>query len=155
MYKQLDDLKVIGYSNSDFTGFIDSHKSTSRYIFILVGESISLSSSKQTLVTTSTMEAGFISCFEATSHGVWLKFLISGHRIVDAISKTLRLYCDSSTAVFIVKNNKSCSQSKHIDIKYLSIRELVKDKNVVIGHVSTVWLVLLSFPRLKNSDALM
>ena len=34
---------------------------------------ISWRSTKQTLTTTSTMEAEFISCFEATSHGVWLK----------------------------------------------------------------------------------
>ena len=34
------------------------------------------------------------------------------------------------------KNNKSASRSKHIDIKYLVIREKVKDKKVVIGHIS-------------------
>lgn len=83
------------------------------------------------------MEAEFVSCFEATSHGVWLKSFISGLRIVDSISKPLRLYCDNSVVVFMTKNNKSGSQSKHIDIKYLAIRECVKDKKVVIEHVST------------------
>jgi len=36
----------------------------------------------------------------------------------------------------MAKNNKSGSQSKHIDIKYLAIRERVKDKKVVIEHIS-------------------
>ncbi|XP_059285919.1 putative receptor-like protein kinase At3g47110 [Lycium ferocissimum] len=36
-----------------------------------------------------------------------------------------------------LKNNESDSRSKHIDIKYLAIREHVKDKKVVIQHVST------------------
>ncbi|KAK6125641.1 hypothetical protein DH2020_040617 [Rehmannia glutinosa] len=40
-----------------------------------------------------------------------------------------------ATAVFMAKNNKSGSQSKHIDIKYLAIRERVKEKKVVIEHV--------------------
>ena len=57
MYKRSDDLKVIGYSDSDFAGYIDSRKSTSRYIFMLAGGATSLRSAKQTLVTTSNMES--------------------------------------------------------------------------------------------------
>ena len=83
---------------------------------MLASGAISWRSTKQTLVTTSTMEDEFASCFEATSHGVWLKNFISGLRIVDSISKILRLYCDNSVAIFIAKNNKSGSRSKHIDI---------------------------------------
>ena len=36
----------------------------------------------QTLTATSTMEAEFVSCFEARLHGVWLKSFIFGLRIV-------------------------------------------------------------------------
>ena len=35
MYKGSDYLEVIGYSDSDFTGCVDSRKSTSGYIFLL------------------------------------------------------------------------------------------------------------------------
>ena len=64
------------------------------------------------------MEAEFISCFEAISHGVWMKSFISGLRIVDSISSPLIVFCDNSTEVFLAKNNTSKSRSKHIDIKY-------------------------------------
>ena len=67
-----------------------------------------------------------MSCFEARSHGVWLKSFICRPRIVDSISRSLKLYYDNSAAVFMAKNNKSGSRSKHIDIKYLAIRERVK-----------------------------
>ena len=83
------------------------------------------------------MEAEFVSCFEASLHGVWLKSFISGLRIVDSISRPLKLYCDNSATVFMAKNNKSGSRSKHIDIKYLAIRERVKEKKLVIEHIST------------------
>ena len=43
--------------------------------------------------------------------------------------------------VFMAKNNKSESQSKHIDIKYLAIRERVKDKKVVIEHIRTELMI--------------
>ena len=34
---------------------------------------VSWRSAKHALIATSTMEAEFVSCFEATSHGVWMK----------------------------------------------------------------------------------
>ena len=72
-YKQSDDLEFICYSNSDFVVCVDSQKSTSAYIFMLVGEAISWRSSKQTLVTTSIMDVEFVSCFEDTSHVCMVK----------------------------------------------------------------------------------
>ena len=66
-YKHSDHLEVIGYSNSDFAGCIDSRKSTSGYIFILAGGAISWRSKKQSIIASSTMEVEFIGCYEATS----------------------------------------------------------------------------------------
>ena len=142
MYRRTDTLEVIGYSDSDFAGCVDSHKSTSRYIFMMGGGAVSWRSAKQTLIATSTMEAEFVSCFEATLHAIWLKSFISGLRIMDSISKPLRIYCDNSVAVFMAKNNKSGSRNEHIDIKYLAIRQHVKEKKVVIEHVSTELMIV-------------
>ena len=41
----------------------------------------------------------------------------------------------------MAKNNKNGSRSKHIDIKYLAIRECVKEKKVVIEHVNTELMI--------------
>lgn len=76
---------------------------------MMAGGAVSWRSAKQTLIATSTMEAEFISCFEATLHGGWLKSFISRLKIMDSISKPLRIYCDNSVAVFMAKNNKSGS----------------------------------------------
>lgn len=108
-YRRTNNLEVIGYSDSDFVGCIDSRKSTLGYIFLMAGGAVSWRSAKQTLIDTSTMEAEFVSCFEAISHGVWLKSFFSGHRIIDSISRPLRIYYDNSAAAFMVKNNSSGS----------------------------------------------
>ncbi|XP_073049616.1 secreted RxLR effector protein 161-like [Primulina eburnea] len=113
-----ENLQAIGYSDSDYIGCIDSRKSTSGYID---DGSVSWRSTKQILAATSTIEVEFVVCFEATSHVVWLKSFISRLRIMDSISRPLRIYGDNSAAVFMAKNNKSGSRSKHIDIKYLAI----------------------------------
>ena len=70
IYKRTNELEVIGYSNSDFAGYVDSPKSTLCYIFIVASGAVSWRSAKQTLTATSTIEAESISYFEATSHGV-------------------------------------------------------------------------------------
>ena len=70
IYRQTDNLDLVGYSEADFAGCVDSFKSTSGYIFIMAGGAISWRSIKQTLIATSTMEVEFVSCFEATSQGV-------------------------------------------------------------------------------------
>ena len=136
-YKQTNCLEVIGYSDSDYVGCVDSRKSTSDYIFMLDGGAVSWRSVKQTLTITFTMEAEFVSYFEATSHGVWLKSFVSRLRVADSISKPLKLYYDNSAAIFMAKNNKSGSPNKYIDIKYLAIRESVKEKKVVFEHINT------------------
>ena len=81
MYRRTDNLEVVGYSDSDFSGCVDSRKSTSRYIFLFVGGAVSWKSNKQTLTE-------FVSCFKATTHGVWLRSFMSGFRIVNSVSRT-------------------------------------------------------------------
>uniref|UniRef100_A0A2N9F3Y6 Retrovirus-related Pol polyprotein from transposon TNT 1-94 n=1 Tax=Fagus sylvatica TaxID=28930 RepID=A0A2N9F3Y6_FAGSY len=49
MYRRTDNLEVIGYSDSDFAGCIDSRKSTSGYIFMMASGAVSWRSAKQTL----------------------------------------------------------------------------------------------------------
>ena len=141
MYRRTNNLEIIGYSDSDFVGCVDSRKSTSGYIFMFTGGVVSLRSVKHTLIATFTMEAEFVFCFEVTSHGVWMKSFISRLRIVDSISRPLKIFCDNSTIVFFAKNNKSINRSKHINIKYLPIREHVKDKIVVIEHINTELMI--------------
>ena len=70
IYQKFDNLEIIGYSDSDFAGCHDRKCSTSGYIYMLDGGDISWKSAKQTLVASSTMAAEFISCFEASNHGI-------------------------------------------------------------------------------------
>ncbi|RVW30670.1 Retrovirus-related Pol polyprotein from transposon TNT 1-94 [Vitis vinifera] len=92
-YRRSSHLEIVGYSNSDFAGCLDSRRSTSGYIFMLAGGAVSWKSVKQTLVASSTMEAEFIACYEASNHGIWLRNFVTQLRIVDGIEKPLRINC--------------------------------------------------------------
>ena len=97
-YRRSSHLKIGGYSDSDFAGCLNSRRSTSGYIFMLVGGTVSWKSVKQTLIASSTMEAEFIACYKASNHGIWLRNFITQLRIVDGIEKPLRINCDNKAA---------------------------------------------------------
>ncbi|KAG7564986.1 Integrase catalytic core [Arabidopsis suecica] len=140
-YRRSDNLEVIGYSDSDYAGCVDSRKSTFGYLFLLAGGAISWKSGKQSVIATSTMEAEFVACFEATIHALWLRNFISGLRIVDSIEKPLRIYCDNSAAVFFSKNDKYSKGAKHMELKYLSVKEEVQKRRVSFEHIRTDMMV--------------
>jgi len=66
-------LEVKKYTDSDYSGFPDDFKSISRCIFMLAKGVVSWKSVKQTITITSTMEAEYIACYEATRQAIWLK----------------------------------------------------------------------------------
>jgi hypothetical protein len=141
-FRHTDLLEDIGYSDLDFVGCIDIEKFNLGYIFLLTKRVVSWRSTKQTIVVLSTMEEKFIACYEATTHVIWLRNFISGLKVINSISRPITIYCDNSTIVFFSKNNKSESQNKHIDIKYLIVREKVKEHKVLIKHISTRLMIV-------------
>ncbi|XP_058211498.1 secreted RxLR effector protein 161-like [Rhododendron vialii] len=116
-YSKSDHLDVIKYSDSDFASYHDSRKSTSGYVFLLAGGTVSWKSVKQSIIASFTMEAEFVACFEATSHALWLRNFISGFGVVDSIARLMKIYCDNSATVFFCKNGKYSSGSKHMEVK--------------------------------------
>ena len=57
--------------------------------------------------------------------------------MVDSITKPLTLYCDNKAAVLFSHNNKSSGAAKHIDIKYLIVRDRVQDRTINLELIST------------------
>ena len=51
---------------------MDDKNSISGYIFMMVEGVVSWKSVKQTLTTSSIMEAEYLACYEATCHEIWL-----------------------------------------------------------------------------------
>ena len=77
-YKRSEQLEVVGYSNSDYGGCLDSLKSTSGFVFMLANGAISWKSKKQSITASSMMEAEFVAGFEASSYALWLRNFVSG-----------------------------------------------------------------------------
>ena len=59
-------LELKGFCDSDMAGDVDTHKSTSGYVYTLAGEAISWCSRLLRVVALSTTEAEYISATEAS-----------------------------------------------------------------------------------------
>ena len=126
------DLKMMGYTDSDFQTDRDSRKSTSGSVFILNGGAVVWRSIKQSCITDSTMEAEYMAACEATKEAVWLRKFLRDLEVVPDADRPLALYCDNSGAVAKLKEPRSHKRSKHIERKYHLIREIVHRGNIEV-----------------------
>ena len=137
IYKHVQDLQLVGYSDSDFAGCQDEKKSTTGYIFKLAGGAVSWKSEKQKSIASSTMQAQFVACFSATTQAIWLRNLIKELTVFDFVDRPIQLYCDNNSAVLFINNNRGPKGSKHMEVKYLTIKEKVQTGDVAVEHIST------------------
>ena len=117
-------------------------KSTSSYIFMMAEGAVSWKSGKQTITTSSTMEAKYVACYEATCHAIWLRNFISSLEVVHSISRPLKLFYDNYAVVSFSKNTRSTSHSKHIDVKFFFVKEKVAESLISIEHTPTTSMLV-------------
>jgi hypothetical protein len=86
---------------------------------VVLSQAISWSSSKQTVMTSSTMYVEFVACYEATGQVMWLKKFIISLRVVDNIERPLKLYCDNEPTVLYSHNNKKTKAVNHITLGFI------------------------------------
>ncbi|KAJ8765482.1 hypothetical protein K2173_014604 [Erythroxylum novogranatense] len=122
-YRKVNDLNLTGYTNSNFAMCPNDCKSTSGYIFMLANGAVSWKK--------------FVVCYRAATRVIWLRNLISELFVVDSIARLIRLYCDNLTAVLFSNNNKNIIGSKHLEVKYLTIKELIQKDEVEVEHIGT------------------
>ncbi|XP_048319500.1 secreted RxLR effector protein 161-like [Ziziphus jujuba] len=72
IYCHTNFLDVVGYSDADYKDYVNDKKPTTGYIFIMTGDAMCWWSAKQSVTTSSTIEAKYMAYYEATHHAVWL-----------------------------------------------------------------------------------
>ena len=127
-YQRSDKLEIVRYADFDFAECQDSMKSTSGYIYLLVGGGVSWKSFKQCLIASSTMVVEFVACYNTSNYEIWLRNFVTRLRIVNGVDRPLSLFCDNRSAVLYSNNNRSSTKSKYIDIKFLVVKEKVQSR---------------------------
>ncbi|EOX99849.1 Uncharacterized protein TCM_008823 [Theobroma cacao] len=76
IYMKQKSSQLLGFSDSDWAGFLDDSKSTRDFCFSFGSVVFGWSSKKQEVVTQSTAEAEYIACAAAANHALWLRKLL-------------------------------------------------------------------------------
>ena len=134
-YKRKKDPQLVGYSDSDMAGDIDTRKSTSGILFFLGDNTITWQSQKQKIVALSSCEAEYIAASTGACQGMWLARLLAELKGEEANTVTLKI--DNESAIALSKNPVFHDRSKHIDIRYHFIRECVEEDRVRLQSIGT------------------
>eukprot|EP00253_Pinus_taeda_P017461 PITA_17461 len=128
-------LDIRGFVDADWAGDLDQRISTSGYVFNLFGGAVSWMSKKQSVVALSTIEAEYMAATHASKEAVWLQRLCSSMGLVQEV---IRIDCDSQSAIFMAKNPTYHLKTKHIDVQYHFVVDMIEDKKVLLVKVDTL-----------------
>uniref|UniRef100_A0AAV1UYD7 Polyprotein n=1 Tax=Peronospora matthiolae TaxID=2874970 RepID=A0AAV1UYD7_9STRA len=141
-YKPSAKIDFRGYSDADWAGDLADRKSTSGYVFMLLGAPVSWGSKKQPSVSLSTSEAEYIALSLAIQEGKWINRLLC--EIMAAANEEgpeLVIREDNQSCIKMTKNPVNHGRAKHIDIKYHHIRDEVKRGEVKLEYCETTLML--------------
>ena len=133
---------LFGYADADWASDVNDHKSTSGYMFKLAGTAVSWSSKKQTSIALSSIKVEYITRAHAAKEAIWLRQLLSELGL--DMSFPTALHIDNQLAIAITRNPEFHDRTKHIDVHYYFLRQVVEDKLIKLEYIplGTKWLTL-------------
>jgi len=88
----------------------------------------------QSTVTLSTTKAEYIAIMEAMKEAIWLQGLLDDLRIEQDL---LKINCDSMSAIYLAKNQMDHTRTKHIDVRFHFVREILDEGDIELLKIHT------------------
>ncbi|PHT71831.1 hypothetical protein T459_22616 [Capsicum annuum] len=115
-------------------GDVDTGKSTSGYLVTFAGGVVSWQSRLQKCVALSTTEAELIAAVEACKELLWMKRFLGE---LGYAQERYVLHCHSQSVIHLGKNSTFHGRSKHIDVRYHWIRDVLDSKLLDLEKIYT------------------
>ena len=106
--------------------------STSGWAILYCGAAVGYGSKRQQSIALSSTEAEIMAASQAAAEIMYFRGIL--HELGRELDPTI-LYVDNQGAIELSRDMKSCKRSRHIERRYLKIRELVADGEIVVRHV--------------------
>jgi len=125
-------LKV--YVDADYAGDPGTRKSTSGFLIMMGNTPTSWFSKLQHCVSTSTTEAEYYSLSECAKHTLWYRNFLNELNIK---SNNITIYVDNKATIYNSENQSINPKSKHIDIRYHHVRDLVNKQLIKLKYIKS------------------
>ena len=132
---KVDSSTLVGYADSDYAGDVDTRRSTTGYVYLLSGGAISWSSRLQPTVSHSSTEAELKAADEAARECTYMRSLLKGFGLPQQ-GPTI-IFEDNQGCIKLIQNPIYHSRTKHIDVRYFYIRELIEAGILQIEYIPT------------------
>ncbi|CAL1375244.1 unnamed protein product [Linum trigynum] len=135
LFKSDCELKLRGFSDSDWASCPDTRRSITGYCTLLGDSLITWKSKKQSTVSRSSSEAEYRALAHLVCELQWLKGLLAEMGV--KIPLPVQVYCDNRSAIHIAENPVFHERTKHIEIDCHITRERLKSGLIKLEHVRT------------------
>jgi hypothetical protein len=123
------------YCDADWAACRDERKSHTGYVIYLGNSPVIWKSTKQKCIALSTQEAEYIAMTECGKEVQWISHLLDEIGLKDFCQYPVKVNCDNQAAIALATNPMVTSRSKHIELRYHFIRNLVMENKVHIDYV--------------------
>ncbi|XP_050908156.1 secreted RxLR effector protein 161-like [Lathyrus oleraceus] len=123
---------LLGYTDSNWCEDKDDRKSTAGYVFMFGGAPISWCSRKEPVVALSSCEVEYIAASMCACQAVWLVNLL--HELDSCTREGVLLLVDNVSAINLAKNPIAHGRSKHIEMRFHYLRNLVSSGQLRLSY---------------------
>ena len=135
-FPNTDDKVILsGYSDADWAGDLETRRSTTGYIFFINGSPVSWCSMLQRTVAQSAAEAEYMALSAASLEAVYLRRLLNDFRCPQNGPTVIQV--DNQAAMAMSVNPVNHKRTKHIEVKYHIVRELIEKELVKCKYVQS------------------
>ena len=126
--------QVITYTDASWGSDIDSRKSVTGYVILLMGGPIFWSSQKQSIVAQSTAASEYVAGETTCMEVQHMQNILSSF---PEFNYPFLMLCDNQSAIILMKDPSCNKTTRHFGLKYHLVRDLIKKKKVIVKRVDT------------------
>lgn len=126
---------LTAFSDANWAEDKNDRKSNTGFICFLFGGAVAWSSRKQDVVSVSTTEAEFYALAETVKEVQWIVQLLRDFKIY--LTEPVVIEADSQSCIKFVENEKFSNRTKHIDVRYHFVKEVIGTKLIELKHCPT------------------